>query len=239
MYKEGYYSSGQFAKMAGVTLRTLRYYDSQHILKPALVTETGCRFYNDENFARLQQILILKYLGFSLEDIREMTVGDLDLNSMENSLQMQLKLVRDRVEKLKLVEKAIGETINSIQTDHAIDWNRMKNLIRLTGDEENQRSQYQNASNISARIRLHQLYSQNPLGWFPWILKQCGLSSGMNVLEAGCGNGALWKDNAGTLPGGISVLLSDISIGMLRDARRNLAETEGRIPVSDGQRNIS
>ena len=51
MKKPGYYSSGEFARMAGVTLRTIRYYDKQNILKPSLVTEAGARFYTDEDFA--------------------------------------------------------------------------------------------------------------------------------------------------------------------------------------------
>ena len=53
---------------------TIRYYDQHDILKPSLVSESGARFYTDTDFARLQQILLLKYLGFSLEDIREMTI---------------------------------------------------------------------------------------------------------------------------------------------------------------------
>ena len=76
MKKAGYYSSGEFARMAQVTLRTIRYYDKQNILKPSYVTDAGARFYTDEDFARLQQILLLKYLGFSLDDIREMTIAE-------------------------------------------------------------------------------------------------------------------------------------------------------------------
>ena len=51
MKKPGYYSSGEFARMAGVTLRTIRYYDKQNILKPSLVSEAGARFYTEEDFA--------------------------------------------------------------------------------------------------------------------------------------------------------------------------------------------
>ena len=43
MHKEGYYSSGEFAKKANVTVRTIRYYDKQNILKPSLLTEQMCR----------------------------------------------------------------------------------------------------------------------------------------------------------------------------------------------------
>ena len=117
MKKPGYYSSGEFARMAGVTLRTIRYYDKQNILKPSLVTEAGARFYTDEDFARLQQILLLKYLGFSLDDIREMTVADSDYHFMLNSLKIQRKLVQDRIEQMQLVEQAIKDTADAIQEE--------------------------------------------------------------------------------------------------------------------------
>ena len=64
MKKEGYYSSGEFARMAHVTLRTIRYYDKQELLKPSYVTDSGARFYTDEDFARLSQILLLNILVF-------------------------------------------------------------------------------------------------------------------------------------------------------------------------------
>ena len=98
MKKEGYYSSGEFARMAHVTLRTIRYYDKQNILKPSYVSDAGARFYTDEDLARLQQILLLKFLGFSLDDIRDMTINDTDYHFMRDSLDVQLKLVRDRIE---------------------------------------------------------------------------------------------------------------------------------------------
>lgn len=228
MKKDGYYSSGEFARMAHVTLRTIRYYDKQDILKPSFVTEAGARFYTDEDFARLQQILLLKYLGFSLDDIREMTIDDSDYHFMLNSLNIQLKLVKDKIEQMQLVEKAIEDTANAIQTEHTIDWSNMLNLIHLTNMEKSMKNQYQNASNISARISLHSLYSQNKEGWFPWIYRQCEIRPSMKILEVGCGDGALWTENLARLPEKISVTLSDISEGMLRDARRAAGASDRR-----------
>lgn len=228
MKKTGYYSSGEFARMAGVTLRTIRYYDKQNILKPSLVSEAGARFYTDEDFARLQQILLLKYLGFSLDDIREMTVADSDYHFMLDSLKIQLKLVQDRIEQMQLVEQAIKDTTESIQEEHTVDWSRMLDLIHLTGMEQSLKNQYQNASNISSRISLHSLYAQNPKGWFPWIYEQCQIQPGMKILEVGCGDGALWLQNKDRLPVDIQVTLSDVSEGMLRDARRALGTEDTR-----------
>ena len=56
--------------MAHVTLRTIRYYDKQNILKPSYVTEAGARFYTDEDFARTAADSSLKYLRFTLDDIK-------------------------------------------------------------------------------------------------------------------------------------------------------------------------
>lgn len=220
MKLKGYYSSGEFARMADVSVRTIRFYDKQNILKPSLVTESGARFYTDSDLARLQQILLLKYLGFSLDDIREMTIDDADYHFMLNSLKLQLKLIQDRIEQMRLVEKAIEDTASAIESRHNIDWSQMLNLIHLTGMEKSMAGQYRNASNLSARIRLHSLYSQNKQGWFPWIYEQCRIQEGMKILEIGCGNGALWTENMNRLPKNISICLSDISEGMIRDVRR-------------------
>lgn len=227
MKMPGYYSSGQFAKMSGVTVRTIRFYDKQNILKPSYVRPDGARFYTDSDFARLQQILLLKYLGFSLDDIRDMTIGDADCRLLLNSLRQQQRLVKDRIEQLALVEQAIENTASAIEQEQQIDWSRMLHLIHLTGMEKSLADQYRNASNVSARIRLHKDYSQNKQGWFPWIYEQCGISEHMRVLELGCGNGALWQENIERLPKNLTVLLSDISEGMLRDARRTLPD-DGR-----------
>ena len=218
----GYYTSGQFAHMAEVSVRTIRYYDQQNILKPSYINESGARFYTDEDFVRLQQILLLKYLGFSLEDIREMTINDTDYHLMQNALNLQLKLIDDKIEQMQLVKQAIQDTSREISKNHTVNWSQMLHLIHLTGMEKSLKTQYQNASNISARIRLHEMYSQNQTGWFPWIYHNCKITDGVRILEIGCGDGTLWNENMAKLPQNISAVLSDISEGMLRDVRRRI-----------------
>ena len=226
----GYYSSGQFAKMAHVSVRTIRFYDKQNILKPSYITPAGARFYTDQDLAKLQQILLLKYLGFSLDDIKGMTIDDMDYHFLRNSLSMQKKLVADRIEQMQLVESAIDNTVSALDEDQQIDWSQMLHLIHLTNMEKSLKSQYENANNISARIRLHRDYSTNKQGWFPWIYA-CGLSKviqpkaseeKIQILELGCGEGSLWTENLSQLPDNLHITLSDISEGMIRDVRRNL-----------------
>lgn len=248
MKLSGYYSSGDFARMAQVSVRTIRFYDKQNILKPSYVTEAGARFYTDSDFVKLQQILLLKYLGFSLEEIKGMTIDDADYHFLQNSLSMQKKLISDKIEQMQLVEQAINNTVEALEENHQIDWSQMLHLIHLTGMEKSIKSQYENASNISARIRLHKEFSTNKHGWFPWIFETGILpyveakrnSSGMEtagdeaqneprkieILELGCGEGSLWTENLDSLPENVHITVSDISEGMIRDIRRNIGADE-------------
>ena len=68
--KHGAYYIGEFATRAAVTTRTLRYYDRIGLLIPAQVSDAGQRLYSDAELIKLQQILALKLLGFSLAEIR-------------------------------------------------------------------------------------------------------------------------------------------------------------------------
>ncbi len=125
MKKDGFILQVNLQKWRILRKKTLRYYDAHNILKPSYLTPYGVRFYSDEDFARLQQILLLKYLGFSLDDIREMTINDSDYHFMANALKLQQKLVQDKIEQLQLVEKAIQDTSRAIEEEHSVNWSQM------------------------------------------------------------------------------------------------------------------
>ena len=232
-----YYTSGEFAKKAHVSIRTIRYYDQKNLLKPATHTKGGARLYTDQDFAKLQQILLLKYLGFSLSDIREMTIGSGDKQLLRNSLQIQKRLVEERLEEMKNVVNAIDSTSQALDRNDQVDWSKMLNLIHLTSMNQSLSMQYKNATNISARIRLHRDYSVNKEGWFPWLFSNLHLKSGMKVLELGAGNGALWSQNINKVPADMNIILSDISEGMLADAKNEIGDKpEFQYAVIDAQK---
>src|SRR5579871_1605575 len=62
---------GELARRTGLTVRTLHHYDAIGLLKPSLHTESGHRLYTAADVARLQQVLSLRQLGFSLEQARD------------------------------------------------------------------------------------------------------------------------------------------------------------------------
>lgn len=224
MKLEGYYSSGEFAKKAHVTKKTIRYYDEHNILKPSFVSDSGARFYSDEDFARLQQILFLKYLGFSLADIKEMTVRNSDKHFFSESLHMQLGLIEEKIEQMELIKTALLDAAKAVDEEKNVDWSKMMQLVNVNEMEHKLKVQYQNSSNISARINLHEEFSKNKQGWFPWLFEQCDIKSGESILELGCGDASLWRMNRHRILNDINVILSDISDGMIRDVRRSMKD---------------
>jgi DNA-binding transcriptional MerR regulator len=62
---------GELARRTGLTVRTLHHYDEIGLLKPSLRTEAGHRLYTADDIVRLQQVLSLRQLGFSLEEVRD------------------------------------------------------------------------------------------------------------------------------------------------------------------------
>lgn len=224
----GYYSSGEFARMAHITKKTIRYYDEHNILKPSLVNDKGARFYTDEDFARLHQILFLKYLGFSLDDIREMTIRNSDHHFMSEFLHLQMGFLEERMEQMELMKQALSDASRAVDNGETVDWSQMLTLVNLNEMEQKLKKQYLNSSNITARITLHNEFSRNSQGWFPWVYQQCQIRSGERVLELGCGDASLWTENMDLLPSDVTVVLSDISDGMVRDVKKSIGTEDRR-----------
>ena len=71
----------EVSKLAGVSIRTLQYYDKIGLLKPARYTESGYRLYDDTGLERLQQILLFRELEFPLKEIKEIIPGSLPVEA--------------------------------------------------------------------------------------------------------------------------------------------------------------
>ncbi len=83
--------------------------------------------------------------------------------------------------------------------------------------------QYQDARNLNARIRLHELFSTNPDGIHRWMFDQFTLPENCTLLELGCGPATLWQANLDRVPAGWRATLTDFSPGMVAIAQESLA----------------
>ena len=212
--------------MANVSLRTIRYYDKKGLLKPSAKTDKGYRLYTDEDFVKLQEILSLKYLGFSLDEIFTMTLHT-DRESMKASLDLQDKLITQRINHLKAVQSSLKETQMMLEDHEEIDWKSILNLIHLSTMQDDLVEQYKNSSNVEIRIRIHEKYSVNPVHWFNWLYSTYQFKGNEKILELGCGNGQLWKMNEDHIMDTLDITLNDISKGMINDAKENLKDING------------
>ena len=96
------FSTGELAKAAEVSVRTVQYYDQRGILTPSEVTEGGRRIYHDSDLERLQVICFLRDLDFSINQIKK-------LLQEENREQVLELLLTDQIESLEKSSKEIEE----------------------------------------------------------------------------------------------------------------------------------
>lgn len=124
------YKIGEFAGLTGLSVRTLRHYDRIGLFKPAFIKESHYRIYTPEDFFRLEQILALKLLGFSLTEIRQIIENDYE-KEFAGILHKQKIIITERIGQLGEVLKAIEKTESSIADDKEINWEEVINIIKV------------------------------------------------------------------------------------------------------------
>ena len=98
---QGFMTVGEMAKKMGVTVRTLQYYDKEGLLSPSAESEGGRRLYTDKDLVALHQIISLKSLGFSLDDIKQRLISLETPTDVANALTEQADDIRQKIEQLK------------------------------------------------------------------------------------------------------------------------------------------
>lgn len=119
------YTVNKLAKLAGISIRALHYYDEIGLLKPSFIKENGYRIYEDKELLILQQILFFRELEFPLQEIKKI-INSPDFNRNE-ALKEQKKL-------LELKKKRINKLINSIVKTIEIEYRMKGGEIMNTDD---------------------------------------------------------------------------------------------------------
>ena len=111
-------------------------------------------------------------------------------------------------------------------------------MTKRFDDPDVLKEQYDDATDLNARIALHEGYSTAERDLMPWIFDQFELSDDAQVLTLGCGPGKLWGANADRVPEGWTVTLTDFSPGMVTEARTTLTDHVDTFAfgVADAQR---
>ncbi len=137
------YTTGELAKLCGVTVRTVQYYDNRGILLPSTLSEGGRRLYSEEDLQKMKQICFLRELDLPLNSIAQLLsepepekVLSLLLSQQEAILQKEMDDRKERLEQLHQLrwglEKTKNFSVNSI-TDIAAQMKNKKRLYKIRG----------------------------------------------------------------------------------------------------------
>ena len=223
MKDQDVYTTGEIAKMAGVTTRTIRYYDNKGILSPSSHNSSGHRLYTESDFIKLKRILALKYLGLSLEEVKNTESQSFEKEDIISSLRLQKNIMKNKINYMKTVLHALESAEKSIEDEVDLDWNKTTDIIKILEDEKELLQQYMDSSNLDASIKLQDRFSSNRHGWYKWTFNNIKLDKKYKVLEIGCGNGALWSKNINLLDKDISITLTDVCEEMINSAKKSLS----------------
>ena len=121
---QGYMTVGEAAKKMGVTVRTLQYYDKEGLLSPSAESSGGRRLYTDKDFVKLHQILSLKSLGFSLEDIKKRLISLDTPADVAEALTKQADEIRCKIEQLSETLTAIEQLKAEVLQMQSVDFKK-------------------------------------------------------------------------------------------------------------------
>ena len=126
-----YLTVGELAKEMDVTVRTLQYYDKEGLLNPSMRTEGGRRLYTKKDMVKLHQVLSLKYLGFSLEEIKDKLLSLDNPIEVANILENQARIIKDKIGNLKsalAITEVLHEEVLQIKE---VDFSKYADMISL------------------------------------------------------------------------------------------------------------
>ena len=125
----GFMTVGEIAKKMGVTIRTLQYYDKEGLLTPSAESEGGRRLYTDKDLLMLNQIISLKSLGFSLEDIKGRLFPLETPEEVAYALSEQAEDIRKKIEKLKASLSAIEQLKAEVLQIQTVNFKKYADII--------------------------------------------------------------------------------------------------------------
>ena len=112
---------GELAKKAGITVRTIRYYEELGLITPAELSTGGFRFYSENDLNRILFIKRFKDLGLPLEEIQTLILGSQPgetknqrLNASYTMLENQLNKINDKISELQKAKEIIEKGLESL-----------------------------------------------------------------------------------------------------------------------------
>ena len=126
---DGYMTIGEVAKKMRITVRTLQYYDKEGLLSPSAESEGVRRLYTDKDLVTLHQILSLKSLGFSLDDIKSRLISLETPTDVATALTEQADSIREKIEQLTDSLTAIEQLKTEVLQMRTVSFKKYADII--------------------------------------------------------------------------------------------------------------
>ncbi|MDE6585087.1 MAG: MerR family transcriptional regulator [Clostridia bacterium] len=126
---QGYMTVGEVARKMGVTVRALQYYDREGLFSPSCISDGGRRLYNDEDLVKLHQILTLKSLGFSFDEIKNRLITVDTPQKAIDALTEQSIAIQEQINSLKQSLQAIEALKLEVIQMHTVDFKKYADII--------------------------------------------------------------------------------------------------------------
>ena len=125
------YTTGEVAKLCGVTVRTVQYYDVKELLIPSDLTEGGRRLYSVDDVEKLKLICLLKSLGLSLSVIKEILLSKNQNKILITLLNEQSKQIKNEMIDNEIKLESIGLIVKNISGDNPIPLNLISDMALI------------------------------------------------------------------------------------------------------------
>lgn len=209
-------TTGEIVKKAGISQKAVRLYDEKGLLKPSEYSEGNYRLYDTEALLVLEEIIALKQVGFSLEEIKENLIQN-DNGSILETLQSQIDMMEAKRYEL---EKAIIRIKAAIaRSGGKPDWDDVADINRdiqadQKADEGHFHALKHNADNVD---------------WYVKIYNSLGIKEGERVLDLGCGFSKVWRNNWTDIPANVTVDAYDLHESWAEDFAKFIPENADKL----------
>lgn len=138
------------SRLTKVSVQTLHHYDRIGLLKPSIRLDNGYRQYTTTDLLKLQQIVALKYFGFSLSQIKTLLKGD---TNMRQHLALQSHFLEEKAATLRAASQTLNKILSECSEDKSFSWETILKLIEVYHMTQNLEKSWQGKTLNPAELK--------------------------------------------------------------------------------------